>query len=109
MGRESATSCGVDVSKKRLDVALRPTEQYLAFENDARGISKLVKNVKGWTSAMTGSCAFTAPMRLKCGLGAEEWRHDYNEFRPHSSLGKLAPREFAERQKINPPSQLSVA
>ena len=40
---------------------------------------------------------------------AAEWRADYNDIRPHSSLGKLTPREFAERYKINPPSQLSVA
>lgn len=25
----------------------------------------------------------------------EDWRHDYNEQRPHSSLGYRAPREFA--------------
>lgn len=38
-----------------------------------------------------------------------EWRADYNEFRPHSALGKLTPSEFAERYKINPPSELSAA
>jgi putative transposase len=27
----------------------------------------------------------------------EAWRRDYNEVRPHSALGNLAPREFAER------------
>ena len=27
----------------------------------------------------------------------EEWRQDYNEFRPHSSLGDLTPRQFAEQ------------
>ena len=27
----------------------------------------------------------------------EAWRVDYNEVRPHSSLGDLTPREFAER------------
>ena len=27
----------------------------------------------------------------------EEWRQDYNSFRRHSSLGNLAPQEFAER------------
>ena len=26
----------------------------------------------------------------------EEWRRDYNEARPHESLGYLAPREFAQ-------------
>ena len=25
----------------------------------------------------------------------ETWRHDYNQLRPHSSLGYLAPQEFA--------------
>ena len=25
----------------------------------------------------------------------EAWRTDYNEHRPHSALGNLAPREFA--------------
>lgn len=25
----------------------------------------------------------------------EDWRHDYNEFRPHSSIGDLTPAEFA--------------
>ncbi len=28
----------------------------------------------------------------------EQWRQDYNEFRPHSSLDDLAPNEFARRQ-----------
>lgn len=28
----------------------------------------------------------------------ESWRRDYNESRPHSSLGNLAPREFARKQ-----------
>ena len=26
----------------------------------------------------------------------EQWRNDYNRYRPHSSLGNLAPTEFAE-------------
>ncbi len=29
----------------------------------------------------------------------EKWRAEYNEFRPHSSLGGLTPRQFAERVK----------
>ena len=27
----------------------------------------------------------------------EKWRKEYNEFRPHSSLGNLTPRQFAEQ------------
>jgi hypothetical protein len=27
------------------------------------------------------------------------WREDYNEFRPHSSLGDLTPRQFAEQYR----------
>lgn len=40
---------------------------------------------------------------------AEQWRVDYNETRPHSSLGYLTPKEFAERFEIIPPSQFSAA
>ena len=40
---------------------------------------------------------------------AEEWRADYNDVRPHSALGYLTPREFAERHEPKQPSQLSVA
>ena len=28
----------------------------------------------------------------------EEWRIDYNENRPHSSLGGLTPKEFADKK-----------
>jgi len=27
----------------------------------------------------------------------EKWRHDYNTFRPHSSLGNLTPEEYRMR------------
>jgi len=40
---------------------------------------------------------------------AEDWLADYNGVRPHSALGFLTPKAFAERFKINPPSQLSAA
>ena len=30
------------------------------------------------------------------------WGHDYNEHRPHSSLGHLTPREFIRQGQINP-------
>jgi putative transposase len=32
------------------------------------------------------------------GMKIEQWRKDYNEFRPHSSLDNLTPNEFARRQ-----------
>ena len=32
----------------------------------------------------------------------EAWRRDYNEHRPHSSLGNLAPKEFALRGQKDP-------
>lgn len=40
---------------------------------------------------------------------AEEWLVDYNEVRPHSSLGYLTPKEFAETLTIQPAPQLSMA
>ena len=30
----------------------------------------------------------------------EAWRTDYNEFRPHSSLGNLTPRDYALEMKF---------
>jgi putative transposase len=38
----------------------------------------------------------------------ERWRVDYNEFRPHSSLGDLTPREFTERTAYEETSQKSL-
>ena len=32
----------------------------------------------------------------------EAWRQDYNEFRPHSSLGNLTPDEFAKKSRFLP-------
>jgi putative transposase len=36
----------------------------------------------------------------------EAWRYDYNWRRPHSSLGALTPREFADQQGDGPPEQV---
>jgi putative transposase len=35
----------------------------------------------------------------------EKWRRDYNEFRPHSSLGDLTPRQFVDKYKNSIRSQ----
>lgn len=35
----------------------------------------------------------------------EKWRRDYNEFRPHSSLEDLTPRQFADKYKNSLRSQ----
>jgi len=40
---------------------------------------------------------------------AEAWRMDYNEVRPHSSLGNLAPREYAELCQDNQGSKSRIA
>jgi len=36
----------------------------------------------------------------------EAWRIDYNEVRPHSSLGKLTPAEFAETERVTTSTKL---
>jgi putative transposase len=30
----------------------------------------------------------------------ERWRRDYNEFRPHSSLGNLTPQQFVNNTRL---------
>ena len=30
-----------------------------------------------------------------------EWRRDYNEVRPHSSLGRIPPAQFAQQHRSN--------
>ena len=38
----------------------------------------------------------------------EEWRIEYNEFRPHISLENLTPQEFVEQFRAGPRSQKSL-
>ena len=40
---------------------------------------------------------------------ADVWLVDYNDVRPHSSLGYLTPKEFAETLTIEPTPQLPAA
>ena len=37
------------------------------------------------------------PKTIVCDNGPELWRKHYNEVRPHSSLGRMPPRLFAQR------------
>ena len=43
---EQQVFVGIDVSKKRLDVALRPNNESFSVANDARGIAALVKRLR---------------------------------------------------------------
>jgi len=38
----------------------------------------------------------------------EKWRKDYNDFRPHNSLGDLTPRQFVEKYKNSLRSQKTL-
>lgn len=38
----------------------------------------------------------------------EAWRIDYNEVRPHSSLGMRTPREFAQIQSENKTAEVPI-
>lgn len=39
----------------------------------------------------------------------EEWRKDYNYFRPHSSIGNLTPKEFVEKEKKSRTKKMLLA
>lgn len=65
---------GIDVSKQRLDVAVRPTGEVLTIHNDKTGIKKLTKLMAKWSPRLivmeaTGgyeqACAYGL---LKAGL-----------------------------------------
>jgi transposase InsO family protein len=40
---------------------------------------------------------------LEARVLAEDFRIEYNSYRPHSSLGQLTPAEFVERWSTNQP------
>ena len=45
-------------------------------------------------------CQFTSMLDAKEKI--EAWRVDYNQRRPHSSLGHLTPNEYAEHRQNKP-------
>jgi len=46
---------------------------------------------------------------VQARLAAETWRNDYNDVRPHSSLGNRTPNEFVKDLDLGTSSQLCVA
>ena len=40
--------------------------------------------------------------------GIAEWRRDYNEARPHSSLGRMPPAAFAARHRLAAATEQNV-
>jgi transposase InsO family protein len=43
----------------------------------------------------------TSSTLLEAQVLAEDFRIDYNTYRPHSSLGYLAPAKFVEQWRVN--------
>ena len=46
---------------------------------------------------------------LEARVFTEDWRNEYNQDRPHSSLGMLAPAVFAERWRVEQATQIAIA
>ena len=44
---------------------------------------------------------------LEARVLLEDWRHEYNHYRPHQSLGYLTPAEYAARWKTENETRLS--
>jgi len=66
---------------------------------------KLVQNavIESFNGKMRDECLnqewFTDLQQARTSI--EKWREDYNGFRPHSSLGNLAPAVWAQQQKLS--------
>ena len=50
-----------------------------------------------------GSCRWLPP-----GRNWSEWRQDYNTIRPHGSLGRNTPAEFAEAHNKKAEAQIAA-
>ena len=65
---------GIDVSKRCLDVAIRPAGETLSIDNDETGIKKLTRTLAKWSPQLivleaTGGHEYAAPYALmKAGL-----------------------------------------
>jgi putative transposase len=64
--------------------------------------------IESFNSKLRDEClnehVFTSLAEARGVIGA--WQHDYNRCRPHSSLGALTPREFADQQGDGPLEQV---
>ena len=64
--------------------------------------------IESFNSKLRDEClnehVFTSLAEARAIIAA--WRHDYNHFRPHSSLGALTPTEFADQQGDGPLEQV---
>ncbi len=63
---------GIDVSKRCLDVAIRPAGETLSIDNDDAGIKKLVKTLTKWSPQLivleaTGGHEYAAAYALMKG------------------------------------------
>jgi transposase InsO family protein len=45
--------------------------------------------------------ALVSETEVEAKVVIEDWRREYDEVRPHSSLGKLTPTEFARSQSTS--------
>ena len=52
---------------------------------------------QGWVDDLPGRLRFETLHQARTSVAI--WRTDYNEVRPHSSLGRIPPARFAEQHR----------
>ena len=79
----SALWVGVDVSKQRLDIAVRPTGELLTIDNDETGITKLIKLIAKWSPQLI----------VMEATGGHEYACAYNLMKAGFSVAVVNPRQ----------------
>jgi len=80
-----------------------PPQRRIARSSSVGGVQKPTDNayIEAFNSRLRQECLnaswFLSMTDARARL--EEWRIDYNQNRPHSSLGGLTPAEFADQLK----------